>query len=61
MNSGVMLPSKFRPKLTLAYDGLSALNQVGIDSAKIKARLENLDIISIISSLWDTSSFDIVK
>ena len=59
--SGFILPQKLRPTLILAYDALTVLNQVGIYSAKINARLKNVDIISTISSLWDISSFDIMK
>ena len=34
ITSGIQLPNEYTPKLTLACDGLSALNQVGKDRGK---------------------------
>ena len=47
--------------LTLACYGLSALNQIGMDRNKIKARLKHIDLISAISELLETSKFEIIK
>ena len=47
--------------LPLACDGMLALNQVGMDMSISKAKLKYVDLISIISALWETSQFKTVK
>jgi len=55
--SGIILPPTIKPTITIGCDGLSALNQVGLDTTIIKARMKNVDMISIINSLLSTSKF----
>ena len=55
--SGIILPSTLRPTITIGCDGLSALNQVGLDTSIIKAKMKNVDMISIINNLLSDSKF----
>ena len=43
--------------ITTIYDGLAALNNVGIDKEYIKSSSKHVDLISITSSLWSSSKF----
>jgi hypothetical protein len=49
------------PNITIACDGFAALNRVHIESNIIKANMTNVDLISIISEIWDDSQFTITK
>ena len=42
-------------------DRLSALKQVGMDRTNMKARLNHVDLILVISELWETFKFKIIK
>ena len=59
--SAIDLPTGVTPNITIACDGLAALNRVHIESNIIKANMTNVDLISIISEIWDDSQFTITK
>ena len=59
--SSILLPESIKPTITIGCDGLSALNQVGLDTATIKANTKNVDMISMINSLLKSSNFIINK
>ena len=61
MASGIQLPNGISPIFTIACDGLSALNQVGTDKARIKAKLKHVDFISAISAMWEDAKFTLKK
>ena len=47
--------------ITVACDGLSAFNKVGISKEYIKCNSTDVDIISITSALWQSSNFKALK
>ena len=59
--SSITLPESIKPTITIGCDGLSALNQVGLDTTTIKANTKNADMISMINSLLNSSNFIIIK
>ena len=59
--SSIILPESIKPTITIGCDGLSALNQVSLDTTTIKANTKNADMISIINSLLNLSNFIIIK
>ena len=59
--SAIVLPDGMKPNITIACDGLAALNRVHMQSNIIKANMTNVDLISIISEIWDDSKFTITK
>ena len=59
--TGIHIPAHSSPTLTIACDGLSALNQVGMDKQKIKAKMKHVDLISAISETWETGTYKLLK
>ena len=59
--SVIIFPNGHNHVLTIVCDGMAVLNQVGMDRTIIKARLEYVDIISVITTLWENSPFTTVK
>ena len=59
--SAIILPHDATPRLTVACDGKAALGRVQLAANKTKAKMKSVDLISIISELWSTSSFKITK
>ena len=45
----------------MAYDGISALNKVGISKEYIKCNSTDVHLISITSALWRSSNFSALK
>ena len=58
--SSVNLP-KGEYTLKTVCDGLSALNQVGLDKSYTKSSLKHVDMISMIAELWERSDFTLTK
>ena len=42
-------------------DGLAALNRVGLDKSYVRCSSKHVDMISMITDLWETSDFNFVK
>ena len=42
-------------------DGLAALNRVGIDKSYVRCSSKHVDMISMITDLWENSDFNFVK
>ena len=59
--TSIILPLDAAPNITLACDGLAAINRVNMDSKIIKAKMKNADMLTIISALWKDSEFTITK
>ena len=55
--SNITLPQSSKPQITVACDGLAALENVHIDKNRIKPKQTDVDLISMISALWNQSSF----
>ena len=55
--SHLLLPPSLSPTITIACDGLNALNNVHSDKSKLKAKYNDIDLISIINSLWNKTTF----
>ena len=59
--TSIILPTDVRPNITIACDGEAAINRVNMDSNIIKANMTNVDMLAIISELWEDSTFSITK
>ena len=55
--ANIILPPSLRPHITVACDGLSALQNVHINKMHVKCNKKDSDLISIICSLWNQSNF----
>ena len=47
------------PQITVSYDGLSALNRTGLSLDALRASAKHMDLVSILSTLWDKIPFTI--
>ena len=45
------------PQITVSYDGLSALNRTGLSLDALRASAKHMDLVSILSTLWDKIPF----
>ena len=59
--SAIILPPGSTPEITIACDGLAAINRVNMDRSILKAKMTNIDMLSVISELWDGSNFSLIK
>ena len=55
--SNVMLHLSSKPLITVACDGLAALQNVHLNKTRIKAKQTDVDLISMITSLWNKTDF----
>ena len=59
--TAIILPTGASPNITVACDGEAAIDRVNMEKSTIKYNMINVDMLSIISDLWETSSFTIIK
>ena len=59
--TAIILPPGVSPIITVACDGKAAINRVNMAHNTIKSNMTNVDLLSIISDLWEASSFTIIK
>lgn len=57
----IHLPPSSTHTLTIACDGISALNQVGLKKQKIKSKMKHVDLISAISEVWEDDECQLKK
>ena len=50
-----------RPQVTVSCDGLSALNRTGLSLDALRASGKHMDLVSILSTLWDKIPFTIAR
>ena len=59
--TAIILPTDVSPTITVACDGKAAINRVNMEQKEIKANMKNVDFLTIISDLWEESSFTLIK
>ena len=59
--SAIILPTGASPNITIACDGKAAIDRVNMETSSMKSNMTNVDMLSIISDLWEDSSFSITK
>ena len=55
--SSLILPQGFNPRLVTCCEGLVALNKVGLSNQNLRVTGKHINLISIISDIWITSTF----
>ena len=62
LSKGVIMPDDNATLLiTVSYDGLSALNRIGLGPDALKAMDTHLDMVSMLGTLWSTIPFHIAR
>ena len=59
--TSIILPTGVTPSITIACDGKAAIDRVNMAKNIMKSNMKNVDMLSIISDLWEDSPFNIIK
>ena len=59
--TSIILPPGVTPSITVACDGKAAIDRVNMAKNIMKSNMKNVDMLSIISDLWEDSQFNIIK
>ena len=59
--TAIILPPGVYPNITIACDGKAAIDRVNMNKNTMKSNMTNVDMLSIISDLWEDSQFNIIK
>ena len=59
--TAIILPPGVYPNITIACDGKAAIDRVNMNKNIMKSNMTNVDMLSIISDLWEDTPFNIIK